>query len=74
MPYIILEDKKGFKKDYGWQPRRMLDIRVAIYEPPRFKYNPDDPQYYPDYAATTSYAVFYPDRELCTDVWLYREM
>lgn len=74
MPYIILEDKKGFKKTHGWEHYPVPNIRVAVTERPNsFSFDLDDVQFQRSPGMTTKVLIFDRDIELCKDVWLYKE-
>ena len=68
MPLIILEDKKGFKFDYGWRNRLERDIRIPHLKeimPHWEQIKPGD--------CTLEYSLFEPEKEIEPGVWLYKE-
>lgn len=73
MPYVILEDKKGFKKTHSWIPTPLPRVSIATCREPSFSYNPSDAQFYKDSGMQIDTMHFYADKELTHDVWLYKE-
>jgi hypothetical protein len=71
MPFIILEDNKGFKKSHGWLDRPEPVIRIAVMTPPHYSYNPTSTI---GSMMTIKAIQFIRDRELDSDVWLYKEL